>query len=372
MKQPHPHTPVLISLLVTLGHAAAAEAHWPTGENVQVKDTLFPHLHASALYGQSSGQEALLATGHHDPSSKGITLNMEGGLSLRTSEHLEGFTTYSLRWDNTAQTWEGEPEEWFLKLTDLPGGLELRGGQFLNRFGQQNTLHNHGWDYVDQNLVNGTMLGADGLATQGAEITWTRPIHGLTWTSFLTASAGRALTHEEDALSDYGDWLYTANWTNLYRLNDFHAVRAGLSYAYGDNQTGEAKPLYGGHLEYQWRANGLESGGNYLRGRSELQLRAGRAAITDAKWGISTSVLYGLETGRMGTFESGVRYDYVERAPEGMDERWRLSPSITWLPFASRTISFRVQYNLDHSSTGGVNHGIWAQVGINWGGSEVR
>ncbi|WP_156345339.1 hypothetical protein [Verrucomicrobium spinosum] len=55
-----------------------------------------------------------------------------------------------------------------------------------------------------------------------------------------------------------------------------------------------------------------------------------------------------------------------------MDERFRLSPSVTWYLNKNRTLYFRTQYNYDHSSDFGDEHSLWGQVGFNWGGPEVR
>ncbi len=377
----------------TLG-AAPSEPNWVTGEDVSAGGVLFPHLHVFGVYGKSSGDEGSLAVGHHDPASEGFTLNLEGGFSLRAGEHAEGFTTYALRWDDEEQTWEREFEEWFLKAKDLPGGLDLRGGQYLNRFGLQNTYHHHGWDFVDQNLVSGRFLGDDGMATQGGEVTWKLPFDSLTYTSLLSLSIGQAVTHEEEE-EEHGDGpepayeghaaafsgpLLVANWTNLYQLNDFHSLRAGASYARGENEWGRHSTIYGTHLEYQWKANGLEAGGNYFRWRNEIMLWDLQAVASESKqtrslseWGAYSSLTYGIATANAGVIEPSLRFDYVQGiAAAELDERWRLSPALTWSPFRNRTVEIRLQYNYDHSSIEGTSHGLWAQVGFNWGGPEVR
>jgi hypothetical protein len=399
MPQLRPITNFLFaSMLATAVDAIAAastepDRNWATGSGVSMGGVLFPHLHVNGVYGKSSGDDGTLAVAHHDPASEGFTLNLEGGFSLRAGDHFEGFTTYALRWDEEERTWEHEFEEWFLKAKNLPGGFDLRVGQYLNRFGLQNTYHNHGWDFVDQNLVSGRFLGDDGMGTQGGELTWKLPFDSLTYTSLLSLSVGQAVPHEEEEEVSEGPEsayephaaaftgpLMAVNWTNLYRVNDFHSLRAGASYARGENEWGRHSNIYGTHLEYQWKANGLEAGGNYFRWRTELMLRDLQAVATESKqtrslseWGVSSSLIYGLATMKAGRFEPGLRFDYVQGiAAAELDERWRLSPSLTWNPLPSRTLSFRLQYNLDHSPTLGTSHGLWAQVLINWGDSEIR
>ena len=384
----------IVPLLLKPVSAAEAQPNWATGDGVSLGGILFPHLHVQGVYGGSSGDEGSLAVAHHDPASKGFTLNLEGGFSLRAGEHIEGFTTYALRWDDEERTWEHEFEEWFLKLKDLPGGFDLRGGQYLNRFGLQNTYHNHGWDFVDQNLVSGRFLGEEGMATQGGEVTWKLPFESMTFTSLLSVSVGKAVTHdeEEEAVEEgsgprfdaegagFTDTLVVVNWTNLYRLNDFHSLRAGVSFAHGENAWGRNSSIYGGHAEYQWRANGLEKGGNYFRWRTELMVRDLQAVEAESKrngslseWGASSALVYGLATASVGVFESGLRFDYVQGIDEAdLDQRWRLSPALTWYPSESRNLSLRLQYNLDHTDSEGTSHGVWAQIGVNWGGGEIR
>lgn len=94
---------------------------------------------------------------------------------------------------------------------------------------------------------------------------------------------------------------------------------------------------------------------------------AGRANFRD--FGFYTSLLYGFNS----RFEAGLRAEYVagERAA-GLDDRFRLSPGLTYYINDARTLKFRVQYNYDHSNEFGTDHSVWGQVSFNWGGPEVR
>lgn len=385
--------------------------NWVSGQDVSLGGILFPHLHATGTYGGISGVAENLGVAHHDPTNDALTLNLEAGLSMQAGEHVEGFATYAFQWDDAERSWDDELEEAFLKIKDLPGGIDLRGGQYFNRYGLQNTFHYHGWDFVDQNLVSGRFLGEEGLVTQGGEITWKLPFDSQTLTSLLSISVGQAVTHDEEGHGheeehggeheeEYGDEhgdeheeeahgfeseeaLFTkvvavVNWTNLWQIDDFHSARAGLSFATGKNGWGRQSRVWGTHLEYQWRENGMEAGGKYFRWRTEMMLRDLQAASEDERrnlreFGASTALTFGQSFARLGRLEAGLRFDYVEGiAAAELDERWRLSPALTWHPTNSRYLAIRVQYNLDHSNSGDTNHGVWAQVGLNWGGTEVR
>jgi hypothetical protein len=57
----------------------------------------------------------------------------------------------------------------------------MRGGKFLSGIGYLNSQHPHTWDFVDQNLAYGTLLGDHGLMDTGLQLGWTaedrQPVH---------------------------------------------------------------------------------------------------------------------------------------------------------------------------------------------------
>ncbi len=367
---------------------------WLTGLDVSLADKIFPHLHVDTAFGTSSGDQASLAAGHHDPvRDEGITFqNIELSLSGRLDDYHEFFVTYAGavgRGNEIAPIFE----EAFWKFKNLPGGFELRLGRVYNRFGIQNTYHPHGFDWVDQYLVNARLLGDDSLTTLGVELTWLAP---LPWLSQFDLAFGKPPSHDDhDHAEEHGhesDARYAAeeayfsdrsealvfNWTNVYNYNDFHQFRLGASGAWGDNASGYRSSIYGGHFEYQWRENGFDPGGRYLRIRSEAmfnryrvedEIVEGRAPETQQDFGCYLSLLCGLPN----NMELGLRGEYVAGNSEtAQDARFRASPGITWYANAARTLRLRLQYNYDHSNARGTDHAIWAQVSLNWGGPEVR
>lgn len=369
------------------------KADWLTGLDVSLWDKIFPHFHLDTAYGTSSIDQEELAAGHHDPIRRdGVTIqNLEFSLSGRLDDHNEFFVTLAGAVDGNDH-FDPIFEEAFWKFKNLPGGFELRLGRVYNRFGIQNTYHPHGFDWVDQYLVNTRMLGDDSLTTLGAEITWIAP---LPWTSQFDLAVGRAPSHEghahhhheeeeepryaadESYFSD-DDILTVLNWTNVINYNDFHQFRAGLSGAWGDNLSGYSTSVYGAHFEYQWRQNGFEPGGRYFRLRSEAmtnrfrvedELDDTRSPETQQDFGCYLSALYGLGN----NFELGLRGEFVSGNSEtGQDSRFRVSPGITWYANQARTLRLRLQYNYDNSNARGEDHAVWAQVSLAWGGPEVR
>lgn len=381
--------------------STAPRTSFSGGEDWNFGGVLFPHFHFQAAYGRTSFDDGeMFAAGHHDPFSDGWAVQgFELGLSGRFNEYVESFATWHGFWDSESpHSFDSEFEEYFLKLKKLPGGLELRGGQYLNRFGMHNATHLHGWDWVDNYLVNGRFLGDDGLASRGAEVTWRIPVK---WSSTLSASYGRVQTeahehHEEEIEPLYeaegalfADNLTTVLWTNNWNLNDFHQFRGGLSAAWGDNVWGSTTSLYGAHVQYEWRENGLEPGGDYLRWRSELMWRDAKVmsgplpgeedgppderlsgSINDR--GFYSSIVYGKTLPR-GVLEAGLRYDYVSgESGAGLSKRQRLSPGLTYYIDSHRTGFVRLQGNFDDIAGHKNEESVWLSFGVNFGGAEVR
>lgn len=403
-------------------HSHTPAVNWLTGEGVSLGGVLFPHFHFQSVYGETSADEAEhFGAGHHDPVSDGWTIQgFEFGASLRT-EWFDAFGVYHLYQDAATNDWDGDFEEWFGKIKNIPGGFEIRGGQYLNRFGLQNAVHLHGWNFVDNNLVNGRFLGDDGLASRGGELAWTMPTP---WTSILSVSVGKAQGHDHEHAHHHGhdhehegvhhwyeaedvlfnDTVVTADWTNRLDYNDFHQFRFGLSGAWGDNKMNELTQVYGVNFQYEWRQNGYEPGGRYFRWQTEAMVRGfdfyaehGEEEHeeehhadhdhdhheeheeeghhhhvhkgSDTEFGLYTALAYGLDNG----LEFGLRGEYVSGLDNtAFDERYRVSPNVTYYFNKARTFYLRGQYNYDYSPAFEDEHSVWLQVGVNWGTSHVR
>ena len=390
--------------------APAAAADWLTGEGVNLGNMLFPHIHFQTAWGRTSsslGHEQ--GAGHHDPVEDGWTVQgIELGMSARFTDHIEAFGSWHGFWENESPNdFDHDFEEYFLKLKDLPGGFDIRGGRYLNRFGLHNNTHLHAWDWTDNYLMNGRFLGDDGMYTTGAELTWHLPV---SWTSTLSISAGDAShpehehEHEEEDHEEHGalfeaegavfdSTLYTVNWTNAWNVTDFHQWRAGASFAWGDNVWGRRTTVAGAHLEYQWREKGLERGGDYFRWRTEAMLRRASAISGHLpgeeeedhedeempvfgsfdEWGLYTSLSYGRALANGSVLEGSLRYEYVDGSSEaGLPRRHRISPGVTWHLNSLRTAYFRGQVNFDDIEDHGREESVWLSFGLNWGGAEVR
>ena len=396
---------------------------WERYNNWSIGDVLFPNLHLHGVGGFSSGDQQDLSSGAHDPQRESFSAQaIEPGLSLRT-KHIEGFSNYLFSQDGEGD-WDGEWEEAFGKITTIPGGFELKGGQYLSRYGAMNDKHLHAWDFVDSETVLGRFLGDDGLLLRGGELSWILPL-GMdpTFESVMSLGFGNAVEHshshghddehsdeeepgehheehaehedhdhedgnalhhgEEAALKDD---VWTTRLMGRYRFDDFYSLTAGFSLAGGKNGFGRDTMVSGLDVEYQWRENGLEAGGRAFRWRNELLWRDVEAfsehddnddGIVDEtflgtyqEWGFYSQAIYTWNA----RLDTGLRIGWVEGVDDfGQSETLRISPVVScWLDDARR-LGLRLQYNYDSISSRDDEHSLWLQLNISLGSDqEVR
>lgn len=402
------HIAAIAALLASAGALTELNATEPAWLAPSI-GPLTPSVHFNAAVGDSTADHVEdLGVGHHDPSrTDGSVQGLELGASLRLGS-LEGFATYVLVY-GAEEEWEDEWEEAFLKLRDLPGGFEIRGGRMLGRFGQHNDKHLHAWDFVDTPLPLGAFFGDHGLWYEAADLTWIN--QGVANTFGATIGYGEVILHgghgEEHAGDEedhdegeehhdehgmaFGDHVLNARLFSQLRQDDFRILEPGLSLAVGDAEDDRRIAIYGLDFTYAWRENGLEPGGRALTWTTEFfyrDIEKGHAGHEDehedhdedeehhdeemlaggGEFGFYSDVVYTLNQ----RFDVGARISYVEGNDElETEERYRVSPMITAYLDPYRRAEFRLQYNYDDLGRDD-EHTVWAQVGLSWGGGEVR
>jgi len=316
-----------------------------------------------------------LEVGDHDPQQRGFNLrNAELALDGAVDPYFEGFANIVLKLDNDNET-DVELEEAFMQTTSLPWGLQLKGGQFFAAFGRINPTHPHTWDFADAPLVHGRLLGSDGLRGVGAQVFWTVPVswysqflfgvqngRGNTGYSFRNPGDdgvfyGRLTTDRE--VRGLQDFVYIPRWENSIDLSPTQTILAGISGAFGSNETGASSrtQIYGADFLYKWKSPRAEGGFPFVKWQTEAMYRrfeAGRGvdesfpvAETFHDWGIYSQVIWGFTKG----WTAGLRGDYLhmqDSAFTDVDDRQsrsRISGDITWYPTEFSKI--RLQYNHD-------------------------
>jgi hypothetical protein len=316
-----------------------------------------------------------IEVGDHDPQQRGFNArNIELAFDGAVDPYFEGFANIVFKLDNDNET-QVEVEEAFMQTTDLPFNLQLKGGQFFAAFGRINPTHPHTWDFADDPLVHGLFLGPDGLRGVGGQISWTLPTpwysqlllgvqNGRGGTGFSFRNPGdngvffdRRTTDRE--IRGLEDFVWIPRWENSVDLSPTQVVLAGVSGAFGSNDTGAntRTQIYGGDILYKWKSAHAEGGFPFVKWQTEVMYRrfeAGRGmddtfpvAETFHDWGLYSQVLWGFKKG----WVAGVRGDYVDmedsRFTDDPDRqsRSRISADLTWYP--SEFSKIRLQYNHD-------------------------
>jgi hypothetical protein len=328
-----------------------------------------------ALAGSTARDLSHIEVGDHDPQQRGFNgRNIELAFDGAVDPYFEGFANIVFKLDNDNQT-EVEVEEAFLQTTNLPFNLQLKAGQFFAAFGRINPTHPHTWDFADAPLVHGLLLGPDGLRGVGAQMSWTIPVpwysqlqlgvqNGRGGTGFSFRNPGdngmffdRRTTDRE--LRGLQDFVWIPRWENSVDLSPTQVVLAGVSGAFGSNETGATSrtQIYGGDFLYKWKSAHAEGGFPFVKWQTEVMYRrfeAGRGinqsfpvAETFHDWGLYSQVLWGFKKG----WVVGARGDYVDMedskftSDPDRQSRSRISANLTWYPTEFSKI--RLQYNHD-------------------------
>src|SRR6184192_3218889 len=316
-----------------------------------------------------------IEVGDHDPQQRGFNArNIELALDGAVDPYFEGFANIVFKLDNDNAT-EVEVEEAFMQTTNLPFGLQLKGGQFFAAFGRLNPTHPHTWDFADTPLVNGLFLGPDGLRGVGAQGSWTLPLpwysqlifasqNGRGSTGFSFRNPGDdgmffdRITTDREARG-LQDFVWIPRWENSIDLSPTQVVLAGVSGAFGSNETGanSRTQIYGADFLYKWKSSHAEGGFPFVKWQTEFMYRRFQAgqgadesfpvAETFHDWGMYSQVLWGFKKG----WVAGIRGDYVDMQDSNFTDdldrqsRWRISANLTWYPTEFSKI--RLQYNQD-------------------------
>ena len=306
-----------------------------------------------ALAGSTARDLDHIEVGDHDPQQRGFNgRNIELAFDGAVDPFFEGFANIVFKLDNDNET-EVEVEEAFMQTTGLPFGLQLKGGQFFAAFGRINPTHPHTWDFADDPLVHGRFLGPDGLRGVGAQISWTLPTpwysqlivasqNGRGGTGYSFRNPGdngiffdrRTTDREARGLQDF---VWIPRWENSVDLSPTQVVLAGVSGAFGSNETGanSRTQIYGADVFYKWKSSHAEGGFPFVKWQTEAMYRrfeAGRGidqsfpvAETFHDWGMYSQLLWGFKKG----WVAGIRGDYLHMQDSQIYRRRR-----TTEPFA--------------------------------------
>jgi hypothetical protein len=151
-------------------------------------------------------------------------------------------------------------------LRGLPGGLNVKVGQYLVDFGKLNQGHPHGWSFVDRPISHRMLLGGDGLKDVGVGISTLLPV-GVYSKLSLNVLSGSSLAWEDEERG-------TERPIGVGRLNVFLPIGEhgnldmGVSGLYGTYLGRDAEAAEGHNLKatmgaldvkFKYRANDYAS-----------------------------------------------------------------------------------------------------------------
>lgn len=329
-----------------------------------------------------------IETGGHDPNQRGFTVqNVELTLSAAVDPYFIGNANIIYQLDRNGES-VVELEEAYLTTTSLPANLQVKAGQFFTPFGRLNPTHPHAWDFSDQPLVNGRLLGPDGLRGPGVQLSYLLPAPiyaealvaiqnsaGETAFSFRNAPDevlfGRTMI--DRPVAHVTDLLIVPRLVASVGPTETQTVLFGLSAAFGPNASGTdtRTAIVGADFFYKWKPIRAESGWPFIGWQMEVMARRYEAGPVDdapvpeeilRDRGGYTQLLYGFKR----PWIAGIRLDYVagtggEPAADPLrGRRLRVSSNVSYDP--SEFSKLRLQYNRDDlQSRGKIVHSVFFQ-----------
>ncbi len=348
-----------------------------------------------AGWSSAADPAAQLQLGDHDPIKRGFALrNAEIAVDGAIDPYFKGFGNIVLKLSKNNET-QIELEETYLQSTSFPAGLQLKAGQYFASFGRQNPQHPHTWSFVDQPLILNRAFGPEGLRGIGAQLSWLAPTPFYTefFLSVFDGQGGTAFSFRNPGEADPAgtnrfagratvdrtlrgaqDLLFVPRVATSFELSDTQTLLAGLSAAFGPNDTGphSRTEVYGVDFYWKWKPANASQGFPYLAWQTEGLYRRFSAgadplallpAETLRDYGFYTQLIWGF----VPRWNAGLRYDYVTGNAGANDpsdpfrgERYRIAPELTFLP--SEFSKIRLQYNFDHGASFGTANSIWMQL----------
>lgn len=361
--QPQPDTTTDAELEAALAADTTAQAPAPAATG-SASAMLLPDLaFILDIAGAWFSDQDHLQTGGHDPTRTGFTLQQ---LELAAGKAVDPYFRFDA---NLVFTPEGvEVEEAYATTLALPHNLQLRAGEFFARFGRQNSIHPHAWDFVDQPFALGRVFGADGYHGPGVEASYLTP---LPWFVELVASAtdahgdetARSFLGDADvAIETPKDVLASGAVKQFFELGPDWSLLTGVSIASGPNATADDKRtnVVGGDLYLKWRPISyasdrmvaLQSEWLYRRRQvpgailTDLNGYAYVVAQVTRRWGVAARYELGTAADEMG----GDDLD-----PMWTETRQRITTNVTYRP--TEFSRLRLQGSFDAP---GYRDPIWA------------
>lgn len=332
-----------------------------------------------------------LLLGDHDPRVRGFTVpGVELTLDGSVDPYFKGFGNIAFKLDENGET-AVELEEAYVLTTSLPKNLQLKAGQFFTEFGRHNIQHPHAWSFVDQPLALATLLGPEGLRSQGLRLSWLLPTPWYTEAMITVANSTNETTfsfRSEESPEIHGgvaidrpvlgfrDLLLASRLATSFELTETQTLLFGASAAAGPNNSGPRTDtqIYGLDAYWKWKSASASQGFPFLSFQAEALFRRyeteSRQSADDPLVTLPSEILddHGgysqLLWGIKPRIVAGLRADVVRGGASAVvtplrSDRLRVSPNLTWYP--TEFSKLRFQYNYDDRKGIGSDHSLWVQ-----------
>ena len=272
-----------------------------------------------------------------------------------------------------------ELEEAYFVTSSLPAGLQVKGGKFKSGFGRINAQHPHAWDFVDIPLNYRAMIGQEGWADTGVQLTYLPSLPVYTQFGMEVLQGKNDLLFNPDGTTPYA---FTAFVKSSLDFGENSTLLFGPSFATGKARittvadgtffSGDTD-LFGFELVYKWKPSRTESvvfQSEYLYRRQNGDLTDFTSSTTNPlkriQDGLYVQALYQWERWRFG-----VRYDVLDLFKKEFllagdqqnfgNRAWRATGALEFNP--SEFSRFRLQYNRDDSAGNGqTNNELFFQM----------
>jgi hypothetical protein len=252
----------------------------------------------------------------------------------------------------------------------------------LTRFGIQNSLHAHAWEFATIPIVIPRFFGPDGFRNPGVEISWLAPTDTYLKLAYTIQQADGEnavsfLGQEDTTLGGYpmtdrtvqglNDFAHTFRVETSQPYSDTVTGKAGASAMLGDNGTGshDLSQIYGVDYFLKWRPLDAEKGFPYVTWQTEYMTRfASVGPNADANlppdrlkdYGFYSQLIWGFTPGwtvglraQQANGTGGVGRDTNPL----LDKFFRVGPALTYYPSEFSKIRFCYDADFQSSENGG-------------------
>jgi len=220
-------------------------------------------------------------------------------------------------------------EEAYLTLLTLPWDLQAKLGKFKAGFGKVNPQHLHALPWVEYPLVIRNFFGDEGLAGEGASLSWLVPNP---WDRYIELTY-QVFNNDNPHLfagEAADDFVHLVHLKNFFDLSERSTLEVGLSGATAPNDAahgGSRTWVEGLDLTYKWRPPERGLYKSFLWQTELLAAQKDLQASREDSWGMFSAVEHQFAR----RWRAGARYDFSQQPDRAgrQENAWSLYLTFT-------------------------------------------